>query len=132
MMIQHFLSSLEWVGINFQKHWRDEHSSTFYTTAFCFLVILPLFIHCSQAGHYFFLRIATNTSVFRALWRKTKSLWFNVKQELTFKSYCVLFSCKLITIYRGINNFSFYCLVQSLCIIHKYTKKSMKIKKATK
>lgn len=64
----------------------------------------------------------------RALWRKSKSLWFNVKLELTFKSYCVLFSYKLIRIYGEINHFSFHCPVQSLCIIHKSTK-SMKIKK---
>lgn len=51
--------------MNFQKHWRDENTSTLYSTAFCFLDILPLFIHLSQAGHsIFFLYIAVYFSFF--------------------------------------------------------------------
>lgn len=107
-----------------------ERLAYFYTVFNCFLFsrytafIYPLF----TGRTLFFLQIAMNTSVLRALWRKTKSLWFNVKLELTFKSYCALFSYKLIRICREINHFSFHCPVQSLCIIHKPTK-SMKIKK---
>lgn len=108
-----------------------ERLEYFYIVFSCFLFSrYSAFIYPSLIGRtqYFFLYIAVYLSVLRGLWRKTKNLRFNVKLKLTLKSYCVPSSYNLFRIYGRIDNFSFHCPVQSLCIVQESIK-TIKIKK---
>lgn len=79
-----------------------ERLEYFYIVFNCFLFSrYTAFIYPSLTGRtqYFFLYIAVYFSFWlKALWRKTKNLWFNVKLKLTLESYCVPSSYKLIRI----------------------------------